>query len=133
MSENANLLTISQSFTKSNKCKGPNAANIRAFKFQAAVNGSKGLTPMTSISQFESNVYSEEIYSVSESDYDEVMQMMANESLDFEGYGEWSQELEQGQVIATEHGPILINRDCSHKECNTTRCMKGASYQGIAI
>jgi hypothetical protein len=122
-----------QSYRSQAKGKGPNVISIRAFNFQAAVNGSKGCYPMTSISNFESNVYSEEIYSVSESDYNEVMQMMADESNDFEGYGEWSQELEQGQVIVTEHGPILINRDCSHKECTTTRCMKGASYQGIAI
>jgi hypothetical protein len=88
---------------------------------------------MTSISQFESNVYSEEIYSVSESDYNEVMQMMADESNDYEGYGEWSQELEQGEIVKTAHGPILINRDCAHKECTTTRCKKGATFQGIAI
>jgi hypothetical protein len=88
---------------------------------------------MTSISNFESNVYSEEIYSVSEQDFNEVMQMMADESNNFEGYGEWSQELEQGTITDTPHGPILINRDCAHKECTTTRCMKGASYQGIAI
>ena len=88
---------------------------------------------MTSISQFESNVYSEEIYSVSEQEFDEVMQMMAEESEGFQGYREWSQELEQGTITDTPHGPILINRDCSHKECTTTQCMKGASYQGIAI
>ena len=85
------------------------------------------------LSQFDTTIYSEEIYSVSEQDFDEVMQMMADESNDFEGYGEWSAELEQGEIVNTSHGPILINRDCSHKECITTRCMKGASYQGIAI
>jgi hypothetical protein len=88
---------------------------------------------MTSISNFESTVYSEELHNVSESEYDEVMQMMADESNDFEGYGEWSQELEQGEIVKTAHGPILINRDCAHKECTTTRCMKGTAYQGIAI
>jgi hypothetical protein len=50
---------------------------------------------MTSISNFESDVYSEEIYSVSEQEFDEVMQMMADEQSGFEGYGEWSAELEQ--------------------------------------
>jgi hypothetical protein len=88
---------------------------------------------MTSISNFESNVYSEELHTVSESEYDEVMSLMAEESTGFEGYGEWSQELEQGEIVKTSHGPILINRDCIHKECTTTRCMKGATYQGIAI
>jgi hypothetical protein len=88
---------------------------------------------MTSISNFESNVYSEELHNVSESEYDEVMSLMAEESTGFEGYGEWSQELEQGEIVKTAHGPILINRDCAHKECTTTRCMKGATFQGIAI
>jgi hypothetical protein len=86
---------------------------------------------MTSISNFESNVYSEELQGVTESEYDEVMQAMADD--DFEGYGEWSQELEQGTITDTPHGVILINRDCAHKECTTTRCMKGATFQGIAI
>jgi hypothetical protein len=86
---------------------------------------------MTSISNFDSNVYSEELHTLSESEYDEVMQAMATD--DFEGYGEWSAELEQGTITDTSHGPILINRDCSHKECTTTRCMKGATFQGIAI
>jgi len=88
---------------------------------------------MKSISNFDSNVYSEELHTVSESEYDEVMQAMAEEVDGFEGYGEWSQELEQGTITDTLHGPILINRECSHKECTTTRCMKGATFQGIAI
>jgi hypothetical protein len=88
---------------------------------------------MTSIGQFESNVYSEEIYSVTEQDFDEVMQMMAEESEGFQGYGEWSQELEQGQRVMTAHGEILINKECSHSTCTTTRCEKGATYRGIAI
>jgi hypothetical protein len=88
---------------------------------------------MTSISNFESNVYSEELHSVSESEFDEVMSLMAEESAGFKSYGEWSQELEQGTITDTPHGPILINRDCAHKECTTTRCMKGATFQGIAI
>jgi len=85
------------------------------------------------LSQFDTTSYSEEIYSVSEQEFDEVMQMMAEDESGFEGYGEWSQELEQGQIVKTAHGPILINRDCSHKDCRTTQCEKGASYQGIAI
>jgi hypothetical protein len=85
------------------------------------------------LSQFDTAIYSEEIHSVSEQEFDEVMQMIGAENDAFEGYGEWSQELEQGTVTETQHGSILINRDCSHKECTTTRCMKGATYQGIAI
>ena len=85
------------------------------------------------LSQFDTTIYSEEIYSVSEQDFDEAMQMIGAETEALEGYGEWSQELEQGTITDTPHGPILINRDCAHKECLTTRCMKGATFQGIAI
>ena len=87
---------------------------------------------MTNMNKFESNVYYEELYSVNEDEYNEVMQASATDG-DWQGYGEWSQELEQGELIQTSDGPILINRDCSHKECATTRCSKGATYQGIAI
>ena len=87
---------------------------------------------MTSINNFDSNVYSEELFNFTEDEYNEVMQASALDD-DWQGYGEWSIEVEQGQIIQTSDGPILINRDCAHKECTTTRCMKGKSYQGIAI
>jgi hypothetical protein len=76
---------------------------------------------------------SEELHNVSESEYDEVMQAIAEESTGFEGYGEWSEELQQGSIINTPHGEILINKECSHATCHTTRCAKGQTYRGIAI
>lgn len=88
---------------------------------------------MTSIHSFDTNVYSEEIFSVREQEFDEVMQLMADEESGFEGYAEWSAELEQGQRVVTAHGEILINKECSHSTCHTTRCAKGQSYRGIAI
>ena len=85
------------------------------------------------LNQFLSTVYSEELFAdISEADYNEVMDASAVED-GWQGYSEWSQELEQGTVIDTPHGQILINRDCSHAACRTTRCEKGATYQGIAI
>jgi hypothetical protein len=67
---------------------------------------------MTSISNFESNVYSEELHNVSESEYDEVMQLMAEDDSAFEGYAEWSASLESAVVnessnfIATFDGKV---------------------------
>ena len=88
---------------------------------------------MKSILNFESNIYSEELFAgISEADYNEVMSAPTVEG-GWQGYGEWSAELEQGEVIDTPRGQILINRDCSHTACRTTRCEKGATYQGIAI
>jgi hypothetical protein len=87
---------------------------------------------MNSISNFELNVYSEEIYSVDEQELDEVNAMIAQES-DWQGYGEWSQELEQGTIINTPHGEILINKECAHASCKTTRCERDVRVGGIAI
>ena len=80
------------------------------------------------LNQFLTNVYSEELFDFTEEEFAAVMSDAA-----WQGYSEWSQELEQGEVIDTPHGQILINRDCSHITCLTTRCEKGATYQGIAI
>ena len=86
---------------------------------------------MTSINGFETTVYSEELFAgISEADYAEVMQASAT---DYEGYAEWSEELEQGQMVDTPHGPILINKECSHKDCRTTRCERDVRVGGIAI
>ena len=64
---------------------------------------------MTSISQFESNVYSEELAMVTEEEFDSVMQMMAEESDGFEGYGEWSQALEAG--VVAESSNFIVYED----------------------
>jgi len=88
---------------------------------------------MTSINTFESNVYSEELFAgISEADYNEVMQASAVDD-GWQGYSEWSIKLEQGEIIDTPRGQILINKECAHPSCRTTRCERGATYQGIAI
>ena len=88
---------------------------------------------MTSILNFESNVYSEELYAgISEADYNEVMQASAVDD-GWQGYEEWSEEIEQGQIVNTPHGDILINRDCSHSTCHTTRCERDVRVGGIAV
>ena len=88
---------------------------------------------MTSLQNYLSEVYSEELFAgISEADYNEVMSASAVDD-EWQGYSEWSQELEQGQIVDTPHGAILMNRDCSHSTCKTMRCDKGATYQGIAI
>ena len=86
---------------------------------------------MTSLPNYLSEVYSEELFAgISEADYAEVMNASAT---DYEGYAEWSTELEQGEVIDMPRGQILINRDCSHKTCLSTRCDKDVRVGGIAV
>ena len=95
---------------------------------------------MTSLEKFLSNVYSEDSNQVSEAEYDEVMSAMTQD--DFDGYSEWSAAIEQAEfereqerrgTVTTEYGAMLLKRDCSHKDCLTTRCSKGATFGGIAI
>jgi hypothetical protein len=66
---------------------------------------------MTSIPKFDSNVYSEELFAVSESEYDEVMSLMAED--DFQGYVEWSAGLEV--VAESENFIALANGQIHHK------------------
>lgn len=66
---------------------------------------------MTSIQNFDSQVYSEELFGVTESEYDEVMQMMADERDEFEGYTEWSEALETG--VAAESSNFIAYSDGS--------------------
>lgn len=84
---------------------------------------------MTSISNFESNVYSEEIFSVSESDYDEVMMMMAEEAEEFEGYSEWSLSLDSPVVNESENFIATADGKVHHKP----EPKSNGRYQGIEI
>ena len=94
---------------------------------------------MQSISKFDVNVYSEEMMAgVSESDYDEVMRASAVEGEDFEGYAEWSEQvefetsLEARATVETDRGPMLIKRECDHKDCSFT-CKRDQRIGGISI
>jgi hypothetical protein len=64
---------------------------------------------METYTTFDSNVQCEEDSAVSEAEYNEVMQMMAEESAAFEGVGEWSEEVEQkdwlGNYSNRQDGP----------------------------
>jgi hypothetical protein len=85
------------------------------------------------LDQYLSTVYSEEFFAgISEADYYEVMNASAVED-GWQGYTEWSQELEQGEVIDTPRGQILINKECTHPACRTTRCEKDVRIGGIAV
>ena len=86
---------------------------------------------MTSIQNFDTNVYSEETYSVSEQEFDEVMQMMADKQSGFEGYGEWSRELEASSAIVAESENFIAYSDgrVNHKP----EPKSNGRYQGIEI
>jgi hypothetical protein len=87
---------------------------------------------MTSILNFESNVYGEELYPVNEQEFDEVMQASSVDD-GWQGYSEWSEELDRKSIVNTPHGEILIKKECSHSTCRSTRCEKDVRIGGIAI
>lgn len=49
---------------------------------------------MTSIPDFDTHVHCEELYGVSEAEYDEVMSLMAEDGDGWQGYAEWSAALD---------------------------------------
>ena len=88
---------------------------------------------MTSITKFDSEIYSEELYPFTEADYNEVMQASAVDD-DFAGYGEWSRELEsEAWQRSKDVNGILIKKACEHTACPHTRCAKSLRVGGIEI
>jgi hypothetical protein len=89
---------------------------------------------MTSINNFDVNVYSEETYQVTESEYDEVMSLMADDEQDFAGYTEWSQAVEAAAWNgAQSFNGVLIKKACSHATCSHFECSRGLRLGGIEI
>jgi hypothetical protein len=84
---------------------------------------------MTDYNNFESNVYSEETYNVTESDYNEVMQMIADEQSGFDGYSEWSAGLESAVVNESENFVACADGKVYHKP----EPKSNGRYQGIEI
>ncbi|HVG20845.1 MAG TPA: hypothetical protein VNI02_17490 [Blastocatellia bacterium] len=84
---------------------------------------------MTSISNFDLNVYSEELHGVTESEYDEVMQLMADERDEFDGYAEWSASLESAVVNESENFIATADGKVHHKP----QPKSNGRYQGIEI
>jgi hypothetical protein len=67
------------------------------------------------LSQFDTQSYSEELFNVSESDYNEVMSLIAEESTGFEGYSEWSLSLDSPVVNESENFIATADGKVYHK------------------
>ncbi len=85
-----------------------------------------------SINNFDVNVYSEELHQVNESEYDEVMSLMAEDN--FEGYAQWSADLESAAWNgAQEFNGVLVKKACEHSACSHFECSRGLRIGGIEI
>jgi hypothetical protein len=92
---------------------------------------------------FLSNAYSEELYPSlpSEAEFDEVMRASAADEEAWQGYEEWSAELEQRQfereleqraTVQTSRGQVLIKSECAHKGCGFT-CDRKTRIDGVDV
>jgi len=83
---------------------------------------------MSEYIKFDSEIYSEELYSLTESEYDEVM------ADDWQGYGEWSTELEANAWRGSKQvGDVIIKKACEHTACGHFRCERDLRIGGIAV
>ena len=87
---------------------------------------------MSGYTKFDAEIYSEELFSVTEEEHDAVMAEM------FEGYDDWSQELEQTDEREAWRGTknvsgVLIKKACEHPACSHFQCERGLRMGGIAI
>jgi hypothetical protein len=94
---------------------------------------------MTSISKFDSEIHSEELFPFTEEEYSEVMAAPVED--EWAGYSEWSEALEQSAfdadlerraTVMTPNGAMLLKRECSHKDCGST-CKRDTRIGGISI
>ena len=89
---------------------------------------------MTSIQKFDSEIYSEELYTITETEYDEVMSLMAEDETGWQGYEDWSREQEQSAWQGSkEINGILIKKACEHTQCSQFNCERGLRLGGIEI
>jgi hypothetical protein len=95
---------------------------------------------MSSISKFDSEIHSEELFPFTEEEYSEVTAAPIED--EWTGYSEWSAELEQAQfeaslearaTVQTANGPMLLKRECSHEGCEFSRCKRGQCIEGIDV
>lgn len=88
---------------------------------------------MSGYNKFEAERYSEELYSVTEEEHDEVMRLMAEE-----GYQDWSEEFETELEESAWQGSkpvagVLIKKACEHPACSHFKCERGLRMGGIEI
>jgi hypothetical protein len=84
---------------------------------------------MSGYNKFDSEIYSEETYPVTESEHDEVMRLMADE-----GYHDWSEQLEsEAWRSAKNVAGVLIKKACEHPSCSHFKCERGLRVGGFEL
>ncbi|MCI0490794.1 MAG: hypothetical protein L0229_29730 [Blastocatellia bacterium] len=78
---------------------------------------------------FDLQTQCEEVFTTDLAELAELQSLMAAPDEDFEGYPDWSEEIEAdrwaGAVpVETSHGPVLIKKACEHTRCPLTLCLR---------
>ena len=85
---------------------------------------------MSEYNKFDAEIYSEELFSVTEAEHDAVMAEM------WEGYEEWSEELESQLDAwrgAKNVAGVLIKKACEHPACSHYKCERGLRRGGMDL
>jgi hypothetical protein len=87
---------------------------------------------MSAYTKFDTEIYSEELFSVTEAEHDAAMTEM------WEGYSDWSQELEEqawrgSKPFDTPRGDLLIKKACEHPTCSHFKCERGLRMGGFEL
>jgi hypothetical protein len=85
---------------------------------------------MTYYTKLDTSIQCEEFNEVSPEEYDEVMQMLADESDAQEGFGNWSEETERQAKLEQEAFEQSQEKDYLNGYSNST---DGDCYEGISI
>ena len=85
---------------------------------------------MSGYNKFDSERYSEELFSVTEEEHDAVMAEM------WQGYEQWSEELENESDAwrgAKDFSGVLIKKACEHPACSHYKCERGLRMGGFEL
>ena len=87
---------------------------------------------MTGYNKFDSERYSEELFPIIEAEHDATMAEM------WEGYDEWSEQLESELEASAWRGSqaingILIKKACEHSSCSHFKCERGLRIGGFEL
>jgi len=104
--------------TKRSKLKSPSVTSTQAFNSNhPRKRVESDFDSMTYYTKFDSSIQCEENAQVTPEEYDEVMQMMADEHTAQEGFGWWSASVEDGKDWLGNYSNVD----------------NGATYNGIAV
>ena len=91
---------------------------------------------------FDLQIHCEEAFTSDPAELNEVNRLMAEPEPEWDGYSQWSEELEasawQGaQAVSTPHGPVMVKPQCertgAHRDCAIYKCERAHREGGFDL